>query len=67
MLLIILLAWAGAIALLAWALAVAAGRADREWERWARARASSRRSASNRPPAYLASTRSSFSLPRSTS
>jgi hypothetical protein len=62
MLLIVILVWSGAIAVLAWALAAAAGRADREFERAARAAmASSRRSA------YLASSRSSFSLPRSTS
>jgi hypothetical protein len=41
MLLVLLIAWIGAIALIAWALATAARRADaqseRQWERWARA------------------------------
>jgi hypothetical protein len=38
MLLILLIAWAVAIALLAWAIAMAAGHADDRWERLARTR-----------------------------
>jgi len=38
MLLVLLIAWAGAIAVFAWALATASGRADAQWERAARAR-----------------------------
>jgi hypothetical protein len=48
MLLIIFIAWAAAIALLAWAMAVAAGHADRQWERWARARAAEPRAPAGR-------------------